>query len=341
MAKILIIGLNLIIFCLNGQNQKYNEIDSKALSIKYLYSLESISVAINAIANSDEEKVRSMYIWLTNNIAYDTESFFSGNYPEPKTEISLKNKKAVCEGYCMLFKKFCDLNNIPCITMNGYSKGVSYRKGKVFSNTDHTWNIVRINNEWKFIEATWGAGYVTNQGFIKSFSDRYFFVSPSVFILNHLPADPMWQLLSCEVAIHVFENDSTEIKKYLSENSCTNMVETQKINAYIALDSINRFRVFNENAYQFNPKNEDGLVQLSFIYSKMAYDNILILNKLINNSDKTKTYKLASEAKLYLTQSSNYIKKVKSKEKYFKSAVEMQNQIIPHNMNYLEWFLSK
>lgn len=330
----------LLPFCVFSQNNKYENIDIKALAIKYLNAIEAISAEINSFAKTDEEKTRAMFVWITNNIAYDTKAFFSGNYPEPDVKITLKNKKAVCEGYCLLFKTFCDLNKIPCITMNGYSKGVGYSPGKSFSNTDHTWNIVKIGEEWKLIESTWGAGYVTSTGFEKQFFDQYFFASPEKFILNHLPADPMWQLLSCEVPLYMFEKDTNSLKNFLENKKCV-ASQNPKIADYYALDSINRFRVFNENAYAYNPKNEDGLVQLSFIYTKFAYDNIQILNRLDKNSDKSKTTKLATDAKQFLLKAQEYIKKVKSKESYFQQSVSMQNQVIPQNMEYLDWFLNK
>lgn len=59
------------------------------------------------------------------------------------------------------------------------------------------------------LDVTWSSGYVnpTNQ-FVKRFSNQYFLPRPKVFIKDHFPLDPMWQLLKNPFTKRDFELDS-------------------------------------------------------------------------------------------------------------------------------------
>ena len=60
----------------------------------------------------------------------------------------------------------------------------------------HEWNAVQIENEWYFVESTWGAGYSTDhKHFTKKFTPYYFFTPPEEYVRGHLPFDEKWQLL--------------------------------------------------------------------------------------------------------------------------------------------------
>jgi hypothetical protein len=154
-----------------------------------------------------EEKVRAVYFWITANIKYDT------NLLRDKSKIArtyqevLDRKKDVCNGYAMLFKAMMDKIGIECEIISGYSKGYNYEIGNVFNeNNSHAWNAVKINNEWKLIDATWGAGFVEEDQFISSFNDYYFFTPPEQLIQTHYPRQKNWQLLQNKVHRDEFEN---------------------------------------------------------------------------------------------------------------------------------------
>ena len=77
--------------------------------------------------------------------------------------------------------------------VSGYSKGYGYQEGTHFTKTDHSWNIIKINNEWKIFDSTWGRGNgKTVDGKLKSFkkfNDYWFNVSPYEAIFTHFPKD--------------------------------------------------------------------------------------------------------------------------------------------------------
>jgi hypothetical protein len=91
--------------------------------------------------------------------------------------------------------------------LSGYSKGYSYRPEQTITlddKTNHAWNVVKINNEWRFVECTWGAGHLADGGrFKRAYNEFYFLTDPDKFIVEHFPymnedlrySEP-WQLLS-------------------------------------------------------------------------------------------------------------------------------------------------
>ncbi len=60
------------------------------------------------------------------------------------------HKIAVCEGISKAFKYVCDELSIECVVVNGTAK--SDIDGTIFEN--HSWNKVRVNNEWVNIDVT-------------------------------------------------------------------------------------------------------------------------------------------------------------------------------------------
>ena len=152
------------------------------------------------------QQVKNIHDWITDNIAYDTESFFSGSIPGQSYAAVLRSRTSVCEGYAGLFKKMCDMAGIECVKISGYARGYGY---SVFDDedvtaTNHAWNAVRIDDEWHLVDVTWNAGHVDETSFIKRYSTKYLFLDPEKMIHTHYPADRVWQLLEPAVPAEEF-----------------------------------------------------------------------------------------------------------------------------------------
>lgn len=78
--------------------------------------------------------------------------------------------------------------------------------------TDHAWNAVRIDGHWRFVECTWGAGFLDkNNSFQKKLEPFYFFTEPKHFINAHFPWNPeeegfsnSWQLLENPISLETY-----------------------------------------------------------------------------------------------------------------------------------------
>ena len=63
---------------------------------------------------------------------------------------------------------------------------------------DHYWNAVKIKDEWKLVDVTWGAGelYEDSELYVKGYNETFFLLEPELFYLNHYPKQTEW--LFCE-----------------------------------------------------------------------------------------------------------------------------------------------
>ena len=153
---------------------------------------------------NDDEKYAAIYFWVAKNIDYDVRSRYATpvyhNIREIIDEV-MRRKKGVCQHYSELFNELCRLSGLKSFVVNGYGK----EYGKVM-NLAHAWNVIIIEGEYYFVDATWGAGHINAEGkYERDFSLEYFMVKPEKFIDDHISFDPMWQLLKRPLYFQEFE----------------------------------------------------------------------------------------------------------------------------------------
>lgn len=156
---------------------------------------------------SDEEKIRAIYRWMTENIRYDLEGFRSSDYGDLTPDGVLKRRSAVCEGYSGLFESLVKAAGFEVAAISGFAKGLGFTAGDaVPAGFNHAWNAVKVKGEWKLLDCTWGAGALDERGeYVRGFEPFYFFTPPEQFIYSHFPSDPKWQLLSAPLSRQAFE----------------------------------------------------------------------------------------------------------------------------------------
>lgn len=213
-----------------GGWNRFGRIDWQAREINAL-SPDSLSYKLTASYASDLEKVRSIYSWITSNIAYNTGILKPSRHnpiPEffelpdsvawkPAYEMTayqvLSRRVAVCEGYARLFKTLCDYAGIKSEVVTGYANCCP---GPVKFRTNHSWNVVRIDSTWHLVDATWGSGYVDQFGnFVQRTDEKYFLANPSQFIRDHFPDDLRWTLLDEIPEVHEFRRSPFMNKDYV------------------------------------------------------------------------------------------------------------------------------
>lgn len=211
-------GLFLLVSTLSVAQDKpvsFSSIDLRVQKIDAV-SLDSLSQQLTAPYVTEMEKVRSIFRWITENISYKTKSpiltrrITRSRYEEPEdtatvlkplservAENVLKNREAVCDGYARLFKTLCDKAGIRSEIVNGYARSGFNRVGLHFIS-NHSWNAVYVDSNWRLLDVTWASGYMTYSGyeFIKKYDDYYFMTPPEQFIRDHYPDDLQWALLA-------------------------------------------------------------------------------------------------------------------------------------------------
>ena len=196
----MLLAAGLILFSIQpgAAQSKYKNIDRYArfTPSDFENSVEMLARYLIDGAENDVEKVRAFYVWIAENISYDTKSYFRRQYPTQSPEAVLIRRTAICQGYANLFKRFCDIANIPCMEVSGFSKGYGTNPAIIPEQDNHIWNIVQVNEEWHLVDVSWASGYINNKRqFVKRFTGYYFFTDPAEFIFTHFPSNHNFQLL--------------------------------------------------------------------------------------------------------------------------------------------------
>lgn len=172
--------------------------DKKINSTNDLYKLTHF---IREHFDSDPLRLRACFIWITENIAYDVKAFLKEDPIAGQVDYVLEKKRGICGGYAALLKLLCDLFSIECQVVTGYARS---EKKVVLPYpglaTNHAWNAVKINGEWRLMDPTWAAGFVveiddTPKYFVRRFLETYYFTPPEKFLLNHFPKQNRFQLV--------------------------------------------------------------------------------------------------------------------------------------------------
>nr|WKN36419.1 transglutaminase domain-containing protein [Tunicatimonas sp. TK19036] len=317
-----------------NSDRDYTQIDQHARSApeKLHYDVEKLTHYLVKTAQDDHEKVRSFYVWIADNIAYDVQLFRNYNPARYKPILPndvLKRRRAVCQGYSELFQEMCRLADVPCYVVGGYSKGFAYTARKSFTNADHAWNAVQLDNEWHLVDVTWGSGGLDdNMRFVKKFNDSFFLTSPSEFVLNHLPLLPMWQLLDCPVSIKTYAQGDDAVKQYLNQSAKQCQDYQEQIANYEAKPKVDQSLFAAEQAYAFNPANP---VVLARGYMNFA-------NHLMNSIPTRLTSREAiQDATVTQEEALNYLKKAdKLLSEVNDDSAEQEKKLIKANIQTSE-----
>lgn len=295
---------------LQAAESKYGNIDlyARFAPQEFEESVEMLARYLIDGAENDEESVRAFYIWLTDNISYDTKSYFSGRFPDQSAEATLKNRLSVCEGYANLFKALCDVAKISAVKIPGFSKGYGYNPSRSNLRSNHVWNAVQLDGHWFLLDATWGAGYIDkNRTFVKHFSEFYFLTKADELILTHLPDNHYWQLLSVsksekefldqvqlapawfEYGLQMINHKQAEIITQGPFTMRLKVPEEIRITAKIADNE----KLLNQH-YTFVQKT-DSVTEISVV---LPANNIFTLNIFAKQSSDSGSYKQVAEYRL-------------------------------------------
>ena len=190
----------------------YNNIDKYAINTPASAeaSVDSLASYLVAPAKNEREKARSIFRWVTENIDYNVDGFFTGSFAGTSSKDVLKSRKSVCDGYSDIFSSLARSAGLEVVRIAGYGNGYGYLPGENLSGpSNHAWNAVKINGSWYLIDCTWGAGYIDdNKKYVRKFDDHYFMTPPSEFIYGHFPDESRWQLLEHPLSKSEFEKQA-------------------------------------------------------------------------------------------------------------------------------------
>lgn len=170
-------------------------------------NIPTLAAYLSKKANSDLEKARAIYIWLTDNIRYDDEGFNGSLDGDYSAEGVLDNRIAVCEGFSNLYLALGLEMGLEIRKISGYSKGYGFSISQPLS-VNHAWNMIRINGSWRVFDATWGEGNARTVGgkmkSAKEFDNYWFNLDPYAAAFDHLPEEAAWAKVQPAMNLNAF-----------------------------------------------------------------------------------------------------------------------------------------
>lgn len=274
---LLLVSLPFLLIC--QINRDYSKVDRHATKApKNLEKdLNTLTTYLTSPYQDEFEKARSIYVWITHHIDYDY-----GALGEKVKRINkhnadiLKRKKAICLGYANLFQEMSKLAGLKSFVISGYSKGTLTTKPQM-KEPDHAWNAIQLNKDWYLLDATWGTSTQNEKNsFIQVKKEHYFLTPPHLFVLNHLPADPKWQLLKCPVSVELFQGSAQVMEQFLIEQEAKESCLDFKMAITKFTQKVRHEQRLEEaiNSYQFNPtpKNKSELGHSYIDYAGILSD---------------------------------------------------------------------
>lgn len=273
--RISIIAFFIIVLILSGlkvADNEYLAIDKKALQLPDSLTKTTQGIANYVMANfeTDNEKTRAIFIWLTTNIQYDVENMFILNFyekKEDKIKKSLETRKGICENYAILFSDICIKAGIKSFVVEGYTK-----QNDSVDFVPHAWCAAFVDNSWYLFDPTWASGYIHSGTFYKKINTNYFKVGPATYIKSHIPFDYLWQFLNYPVTNQEFyegKTDQNNTKPFFSFTDSIQEFEKQNYTAQL-----------QSTAYRI----EKNGIKNSLIFDRLQYIKAELKNERKNNA---------------------------------------------------------
>lgn len=299
--KLFLLLLSQIFVLLSIAQTDFSKVDQYARDTpsSKAQSIEKLASHLTSKFSTEIESVRAIYVWMTENIKYNHRVIDNQNISieqrlkKEKAEKVLKAKWAVCEGYSNLFHALCQEAGIASEVVTGIVKD---QNGKIPA-IGHAWNVVRVEGKWHPIDVTWGAGGLSgdNNKFVKNFKDDYFLTEPSVFVQNHFPNDPLFQLLDTPYGLEDFKkNDLTQIAEHSNEQPLFQNI-TDSLNYYATLDGDAKTLHKCNRILRFNPTDgyaNDKIAGIHYAKAKSAWEVYQTGSKEVFDKEKPLTWEL-------------------------------------------------
>ena len=222
MRNVLLLLFFTFTLLLHAQRSDFNEIDfekADKIAERYkgedLYNLPILALRLTAQLDTEVERFRAIYYWVTHNISGNYSLMTANEYarnelknnPSALQQWNNQHKKKIfsrlrekketlCTGYAYLIMELAHLAGLECELINGYGK-ITHLKFEGNAIPNHSWNAVKLDGTWYLSDATWSSGIIdmkTNM-FKFKFDESFFLMEPYEFAKTHKPVDEKWTLL--------------------------------------------------------------------------------------------------------------------------------------------------
>jgi Transglutaminase-like superfamily len=259
------------------------------------YNTDKLGPYLTKNCASDQEKVRAIHCWVTKNIRYDVKKYLRLDLSLESSKKVLRRKKATCTGYSVLFAELCGAAGIESYVVSGLAKTMIFDVNRPTALSDHSWNAAKVNGKWYLIDPTWDSGYVKQYSrtiwgvlrsaitfgrysawrlkprFVRATSEVYYLKSGAVFVFDHLPSLPDWQLQSERITYHKFITDSSFYFFRRPSEVSNNGFECATCGAVVQMDSTTYMLSMASSEAEFDTLNPILLARKKTYLAELAY----------------------------------------------------------------------
>ncbi|MEZ4958013.1 MAG: transglutaminase domain-containing protein [Saprospiraceae bacterium] len=197
-----------------SQNTPFSKVDEYTANFDQKFvDIPTLATQLTEPFESDLEKSRALFMWIAHHVRYDCRKFHKPKGPtfraSTKEELdrkieewrkrevikTAKSKTGICEDYSRLFKALCDEVGLEAVVIVGNARDF-YKPYRRAHNNSHAWNAVKIDGQWRLLDATWAAGHVNPEvtKFTREIKPGYFMPDPAWLGQTHFPDEEKWQL---------------------------------------------------------------------------------------------------------------------------------------------------
>lgn len=293
----------------------------------------------------DQDKARAIFAWIAYHISYDPKppvahvTRFALQAPQQV----LERRKAVCQGYANLFRELCTQAGLQARVVNGLSRQTGF--GGIGG---HSWNAIYLDGEWKLLDVTWAAGSVDLEGkYLQTFRDSFFLMAPEQFVRQHLPYDPVWQLLFHPLSLEAFNSanfGSLEAKGPVTFHYPDTLARMARLDPTAAEEASLKREV------AFNPANKEAQANLTALQLRRAGHFATLANEKLRDylflssmgrlsqrvlRDEMTVLKLLDRAQEHLEQMLLLYRHIHTELPQFRETMKLNQEMARQNLTFI------
>ena len=168
-------------------------------------SIETVGAYLRDHFPDPRQRVKAIHDYVVLRLSYDEATLQrllanpSADEPSQQAEEVFARQTAVCEGYARLMVAIGKAADVEIAYVTGSIRDARRRVADgdeatvkaALEGYGHAWNAVKLDGKWELVDATWD----DPTGGPPTLRSTYLFTPPELFLYNHLPDDPNWQLV--------------------------------------------------------------------------------------------------------------------------------------------------
>jgi tetratricopeptide (TPR) repeat protein len=297
----------------------------------YAYeSIESLMVYGKANTKTSLETVRFYFVWLAENIHYDTleSKALKPHTDKQEPDSVFRYRKGICRGYADLMALLCNKAGIPARTVTGYCKTT---EGELDSVKFHAWNAVKIDKQWHLFDVTWASNHFEKDKVLDDYFNYNFQQNSTSFIKRHYPFDPVFQLSKNAVvkASFFFSDSMTDTSKDEQEYETSLSCDFNKIlDDETVLSPLDQDIKSYERAVAFIPEERRLYDVLSYFQSEKAH---IYFNQGSSLLDKFRNLEPEMVVKWTYKEAKQNVEEATEAQNFFKKALKLYESMLSIN----------